>query len=199
MKTIKSNIILSSLVLILASIISPAKASENLEVSAIDEAKKIRMELNTPAIEAINVRLYNNSNRVLYSDQIAAGATFEDEFDFSSVRNGTYSLVSELGSLRYNRIFHVDEHAVEFKESYYTFIPQFKYEDDQLMVHFINNQSESLGVSIEDEYGRIFDAYYNAPGDTFSRIYALDDLEMGSYVIHLMSGQEMFSYEFTVE
>lgn len=199
MKTIKINTIISSLVLILASVTIPAKAIENLEVSTIDDAKKIRIELNTPASEAINVRLYSKSKRVLYSDRIAAGATFEDEFDFSTVRKGTYSLVSELGSLRYNRIFHVDENAVEFKESYYTFIPQFKYEDDQLMVHFINNQNESLGVSIEDEYGRVFDAYYNAPGDTFNRIYALDDLSTGSYVIYLMSGQEMFSYEFTVE
>ncbi len=199
MKTIHNTFIATSLMIIFSLVAPPAGATGNLEVNTLDNEKTVRMELTTPAEGEINVILYDAAERIFYNDRISAGATFEDEFDFSSVRNGTYSLVSELGSLRYNRVFHVDEHAVKFQESYYTFIPQFRYEEDELMVHFVNNQQNSLGISIEDEYGRVFDAYYDAPGDTFNRIYALEDLSTGSYVIHLMSGEEMFSYEFTVE
>ncbi len=199
MKTIHTTFIATGLMIIFSLVASPAGATGNLEVNTLENEKTVRMELSTPAEGEINVILFDAAERILYNDRISAGATFEDEFDFSTVRKGTYRLISELGSLRYNRVFHVDENAVKFQESYYMFIPQFKYEEDQLMVHFINNQQNSLGISIEDEYGRVFDAYYDAPGDTFSRIYALDDLSTGSYVIHLLSGEEMFSYEFTVE
>jgi len=199
MKNLHTTFILTGFILIFSIGMRPAEATGNLEVNTLDNEKMVRMELNTPASVAISVRLYDEADRIFYNDQISAGTTFEDEFDFSTVRKGTYRLVSELGSLRYNRIFQVDENLVEFKESYYTIIPQFKKEQDQLMVHMINNQENSLGVSIEDEYGRVFDAYYDAPGDTFERIYALDDLSSGDYVIHLISGKEMFSYEFTVE
>lgn len=155
MKTRNITFVTISLILLSPVFLPPVGATENLEVIAIENAKTVRMELTTPASVAINVTLYDEAERIYYSDKISAGATFEDEFDFSTVRKGTYRLVSELGNLRYNQIFQVNENAMEFQESFSTFIPQFKLNEDQLMVHFINNFQRTLGISIEDELGHV--------------------------------------------
>lgn len=199
MKIKNSNPILLGIIILSFTIISSVEATENLEVSRIEKSKMVRMELNTPAEAAINVRLLNANDRILYSDQISAGATFEDEFDFSTVRNGTYRIVSELGNKRYNRVFTVTDNAVEFKESFYSFVPQFELKDETLLVHYIKNFDGNVGISIEDETGRIFDAYYEEDAFEFANAYGLEGLQPGAYVFHLQSGKEHFSYTFIIE
>jgi hypothetical protein len=174
-------------------------ATGNLEVKTVENDKTVRMAINTPAEGEISLLLYDQFDRVYFNDRISAGTTFEEEFDFSAVRRGTYRLVSEMGNMRYNRVFKVGKDAVEFQESFYSFVPQFKVDGDRLLVHLIKNPEVTLGVSIEDGFGQVFDAYYEDPGNTFSKVFGLDGLESGFYVFRLMSGNEVFSHEFTIE
>lgn len=199
MKTRNRNIIAGAILFVTFSISGTVGATENLEVITIDESKTVRMELSTPAIAEINVMLYNANDRLLYSDQITAGATFEDEFDFSSFRNGTYMLVSELGNKRFNRVLTVSDTGVDFTDGYYSFTPEFKVDEEKLVVHYLKNPSGNVGISIENESGRIFDAYYNDSEAVFTNAYDLSDLGSGTYTFHLMSGSEKFSYDFNVE
>lgn len=199
MKAKVQHILFSSIAFIAFSLLSPAMATGNLEVNTLKNEKTVRMALNTPAEGEISLVLYDQSDRIHFNDRISAGATFEEEFDFSTVRRGTYRLVSEMGNMRYNRVFKVGKDAVALQESYYTFVPQFKVDGDRLLVHLIKDANEDVGISIEDGYGQVFDAYYEAPGPTFSKVFRLDDLESGFYEIRLMFGSELFSHEFTIE
>jgi hypothetical protein len=178
---------------------APVAATGNLEVSTLENEKTVRMELNAPAEGEINLVLYDQSDRIFFNDRISAGTTFEEEFDFSTVRRGTYRLVSEMGNMRYNRIFSVGKDAVELRESYYSFVPQFKVDGDRLLVHHIKDANEDIGISIEDSYGQVFDAYYEDSGTTFSKVFGLDRLGNGSYVIRIMTGNGLFSHEFSIE
>lgn len=199
MKATVQHIVFSSIAFMAFSLLSPVMATGNLEVNTLENDKTVRMALNTPAEGEISLVLYDQFDRIYFNDRISAGTTFEEEFDFSAVRRGTYRLVSEMGNMRYNRVFKVGKDAVEFQESYYSFVPQFKVDGDRLLVHHIKAPSETVAVSIEDAYGQIFDAYYGDSGNIFTKVFGLDRLERGSYMIRFMSGNEMFSHEFTVD
>jgi hypothetical protein len=199
MKATVQHIIFSSIAFIAFSFLSPAMATGNLEVNTLENEKTVRMALNTPAEGEISLVLFDQYDRIYFNDRISAGTTFEEEFDFSTVRRGTYKLVSEMGNMRYNRVFKVGKDAVEFQESYFSTVPQFRLEGDMLLVHLIKDANEDVGISIEDAYGQVFDAYYEDPGNTFSKVFGLDDLESGFYEIRLMYGSELFSHEFTLE
>lgn len=175
---------------------SPLDASENLEVSAIEASKKIRMELETPANAEIEVNIFNNFNRVLYSDRISAGTTFETEFDFSTLKEGTYRLVSELGNIRYNRVLEVNDRGIEFKDSYYTYVPFFIQEGELMKVQFKNSLENSVRIQFEDSWGEIFEVYYQEPGISFGAMFSLQELPRGSYLIRLITGRDSFTQEF---
>lgn len=196
MKTIKKYLIVPSIALMLFSSLSPLGATENLEVNTTEKSKKVQMELATPSSGAINVMLYDEADRLVYSDKISAGETFAGEFDFSTVREGSYRLTSEIGNMRYNRILHVSDNKVEFTESYYSFTPVFRVVDDKLQVFYINNLEDSFSIIVEDESGYLYDGYYSDMGDDYNKTYGLQGLKSGSYTVQLMSGQEVFSFEF---
>jgi len=199
MKATIQHILFSGAAFVILTFATPVSATGNLEVSTLENEKTVRMELNAPAEGEINLVLYGQSERIYFNDRISAGTAFEEEFDFSTVRRGTYRLVSEMGNMRYNRIFRVSRDAVEFQESYYSFVPQFRIEGDRLLVHHIKDANEDVGISIEDSYGQVFDAYYEDSGTTFSKVFGLDRLGNGSYVIRIMTGSELFSHEFSIE
>lgn len=196
----KNNpLIILGAALMLLSASSTMKANENVEVTALEDAKKIRVELNTPASSSVNVILYNRFDRVVYNDQISEGSTFESEIDFSYMNRGTYRLASKVGNLKYNRIIEVTREGIEFTDSYYTMLPEFRVQDDMLLVHMLITQDEAVGVSIEDSNGSVVNNYYYEPGVTFSIAYGLENLSQDTYTIRLLAGKDMFSYEFEVE
>ncbi|MGC9343245.1 MAG: hypothetical protein ACP5E3_11125 [Bacteroidales bacterium] len=199
MKNLK-NILLASMLsfsLILVSVDS--RASENLEIIIVENSQLMKMEVKSPSMEEIDVFLYNQNDRQIFSDKIGLGETFETQFDFSELRNGTYKLVSEVGNMRVNRVIQVSDNKVELVDDYYSFIPVFTQKEDKLIVHYVNNGAEDIGVSIESNLSNYYDAYYDNAGLIFSRIYSLKNFEPGTYSILLTSKGDFHSYEFRVD
>ncbi len=176
----------------------PVGATENLEVNAIEASKKIQLELGSPAEAEIDVRIYNNLNRKIYSDRISAGATFEREIDFSTFREGTYRLITELENVRYNRVLEVNADGIAFTDSYYSYVPFFIQEDEMMKVQFKNNLDSNIRVTFEDGWGEFFETYYQDPGRSFGAIFNLKELPRGTYFVRLYSGRDTFSYEFEI-
>jgi hypothetical protein len=58
---------------------------------------------------------------------------------------------------------------------------------------------KDVGISLENEMGSVFDAFYDKQGSFFSEAYAMNRLERGRYTMNLMSNGEMFSHEFSIE
>jgi hypothetical protein len=199
MKTRHIILTMMSSLFMLFSAVGTVKATEEVEVNTIEASKKIRMELSAPVYFEINVTLYGSFSRVLYNDQIAPGATFEDEFDFSAVRNGTYRLVSQKGHMKYHRVFSVSDSGVEMTDSYYSFYPQFKQEGDLLRMQFINTAQSGVSVRIVDAWGEVFNDYYSDPGKVFSATYGLNRLPAGYYTLQFESDDVFYTHEFTVE
>ena len=189
------SFVVSALLLVIFTS-SPLAATENLEVTPIDKSKMIRMELSTPIEASINIMLINKADKVVYRDQISPGATFDEEFDFSTVRQGTYTLVSEMGNMRYNRILKVTGDAVKFTESFYSFVPQFKLVGDRLMIQYIKNPDENIAITIENEKELIYDDYYTDQENIINITYDLGNLSEENYLVNFSSGKNFFTYEF---
>jgi hypothetical protein len=189
------SFVVSALLLVIFTS-SPLAATENLEVTPIDKSKMIRMELSTPIEASINIMLINKADKVVYRDQISPGATFDEEFDFSTVRQGTYTLVSEMGNMRYNRILKVTGDAVNVTESFYSFVPQFKLMGDRLMIQYIKNPDENIAITIENEKELIYDDYYTDQENVVNITYDLGNLSEENYLVNFSSGKNFFTYEF---
>jgi len=191
--------IATGVIFLLIFSVLPAGATENVEVNAIEQSKTIRMELNTPASEMIEVTLYGRFDRVLYNDRICAGETYEDKFDFSAVKKGSYKLVSQLRNMKFNRVIQVSEQGVEITERYFTFAPQFRQEGDTLKVHFLNQPNKNIGIAIDEAWGNVYDAFYFQTDDIFSVNYDLRKLPEGTYTLQLMHGSETYTHEFSID
>lgn len=199
MKTGNIKLILSGAIIMLISSAATVGATEDLDVTTIDDTRKIRMELNEPAASTVNVILYNSYGTVVYDNLISEGATFDNEIDFSDMRRGTYKLSSKVGNLKYNRIIEVTSNSVELTDSYYTMLPQITQKDGKLMVHMPNIPESTIGVSIEDSNGSVVNDYYYEPGETFSIVYSLKNLSRDIYTIRLLTDTDVFVHEFKVE
>jgi len=200
MKTKKNILTAVGTIVMSFMLMMPAGATENVEVNVIDASKKIRVELESPADAEIDVRIYNSFNRVLFTDRISAGATFDTEIDFSTFKKGTYRLVSQVGNTKYNRVLEVSDSGIEVKESYNTFVPFFIQKDDLMKIQYKNSMEENIRIEFADGiWGEFFDVYYQEPGITFTAIYSLQELPRGSYSITMYSGRDMYSQEFVVE
>ena len=199
MKTIYRNMTYVFASVMLVTISFRANAIEKLEVITEENSKVITLKMDSPIGEAMDVALLNNRERVIYEDQIASLASFEDTYDLGHLEDGTYTLVSSVSNMRLHRILEVNGSDVELVDSYTTFKPQFKMIDGMLVVHYVIEGTKDIGISVESGLGTLYDSYYSNNERIFSKAFRLDDLARGNYTLNLVSDGEFFSYDFRVD
>ena len=199
MKTIYRNILHSFPVLMLMVISLGAIASENLEVTTEVNSRVIRLNMSTPTAETMDLLLFNDRNRVIYQDKIASLSLYEESYDFSDLKDGTYTLVSAVANMRLSRVLDVRGSEVKLADSYYTFQPHFKLVDDKILVHYVIEGNKDIGISIESGSTTLFDAFYGNNERVFAKTFAIGDLAKGSYTLHFVSQGEFYSFDFEVD
>jgi hypothetical protein len=199
MKNLRNKLFTSIIALAIITISIDAKEIENFEVVILENSSVVKMEVNNPSTTVINISLFNAFEKMILSEKVDLGETYESQVDFSDLRRGTYTLVSEVGNMRLNKIFRVNNSQVELIDSYYSFKPVFLVEDDLLTVHYINNGNEDISLSIEDNLNVYYDEYYTTDDMIFSKVYSIENLESGIYNFKFMSNGELFTHEFEVD
>lgn len=201
MKSITKALLSSIFGLVVISASVRASATEILKVTALENSPVIRMEISDPSLKEINLYLFDQNNRAVFRDRVDPGSTFETSFDFSETVNGTYKLVSEMGHMKFNRIFSVSESKVRLVDSFYSFSPQFALEDGKMLVQYINSVGNSIGVAIENvnENSVIFEDFYGTTPLTFSKVFDVDHLNRGDYKLTLSTGGEFYAYDFSID
>lgn len=187
---------LISMIFILGSF--STRASENLDVVIIDNSNIIRMEVKNPSSEAMDIYLFNENKREIFSKRVGLGEILESQYDFTNLKNGTYTLVSEVAHMRLNRVIEVKDSQANLVDRYYSFLPVFTQKDDQLLLHYVSNGGEDIGVSIENSKGEIFDDYYDNEDLIFTKTYSFENLEAGIYKFKFVSNGIFHTYEFEV-
>lgn len=174
-------------------------AIEDLEVKIDENKPVVRMEINIPSTNEIDFYLYNANERMIFSDRAELFETFESQFDFSEYRKGTYTLVSEIGNMRYNKVLEVKDSKVELIDSYYSFTPIFQQEGDLLTMYFINNGDGDIAVSIEDMSNTYYDAYYGSEDLIVQKVYSLENFRTGEYTFRFSANSEIYEHVFEVK
>lgn len=199
MKKIKELLFTSIMSMSFLLVSFESRASENLEVVMIENSNIMRLEVKNPSLEEIDLYLYNQNDRKIFSEKVGLGETFVTQIDFSGLKNGTYTLVSEVSNMRVNRVIEISGSQIDLVDNYYTFIPVFTQKDDKLLVHYINNGGEDIGVSIESNDGAFFDAFYKNGDTIFSKAFSLENLGTGTYKFQFISQSDFYTHEFEVD
>jgi len=198
---IKRNFIAIPIVgMFLFSLPVSSKSFENVEVEMVENERAVIMEVKNENLLSINVSLFTNNEREIFSERVENGETFESKIDFEGLRNGRYTLVSQIGNMKVNKVLEVKDTQVELVDRYYSYVPTFAQEGDLLTVYYINDMSAAIGVSIEDDFYSYLDTYYDSSDNTiFKKVYSLKNLEPGTYQFNMTSKGEFFTHEFEVE
>jgi hypothetical protein len=189
--------------LVFAAIISMLSTSEvkaflNLEVIIEDNSNIVTMKMVTPGFDAIDFTLLNERNRLIRQERAVSPSSLEHSFDFGNLKDGRYTVISEINHLRYNKIFEVRGSQVEMIESFSTFAPVFKMEDEKIFVHYPLNGQEDIGISIESEKAVYFDSYFNDVEQVFSQAFDIDLLSRGSYTLTVATQGQFYDFDFEV-
>lgn len=199
MKTLKRNLTVTIFSLMAILISTNSNAMINLNVTTNENSKLIQMELLTPSSEEINIYLLNKRDKELYRERIMGGSTYSNLYDFEDFKKGTYTLVSEIENMRFNRTIEVNEAGAKVIDSYYTFSPTFKIDQGELLVHYISDVKDNVDISIDGLTGFSYDATFSSEDMVFSRAFEIDKLEKGFYTMSFFSRGEYHSYDFEVK
>ncbi len=199
MKNITKSLIAPFLGMALILFSIGSRASENLEVAIIENTNTLLMEVKSPSSEEMNIFLLNRSDREIFRKQVGSGETLESQFNFSDLKNGTYTLVSQVANMKLNRVIQVTDSRAELVNSYYSFLPVFDQLDDKIRVHYINNGGEDIGISVEDDNGEIFKNFFGNEDFIFTKTFSLENLEAGDYKFKFTSNGDFYTYEFKLD
>lgn len=175
------------------------KSIESLEVIIDEKAAALTLKVNAENKNEINFSIYNENERMIFSDRAEMNESFESLVDFSEYRQGTYKLVSTTGSFRYHKILEVKDSKVEIIDSFYSFTPVIQQDGDQLIVHYKNFANSDIGIGFTDESNNYFDFFYDAEGDmVFQKVFSLKNFESGEHTLTFTANGEFFEHVFVV-
>ena len=175
-----------------------AVASEYMNITSMNNSKSIQVEIDAPQLVPVIVYLQSEDDKIIYMENIVAGSTFDQQIDFNDYNNGTYILTSQKGNMRYNSIIEVNDSYAEITSEYYSFIPEFRMNEDRIIVHYINNVSDKVNVKIKDRWGLVYNEYFYDDA-IFSRAFTTEGLVEGDYTLEFTSEGETFTFTFDVE
>jgi hypothetical protein len=199
MKTLNKKYALIFTAAFLVVITLNVRAFDNMEVIIEENSSFVQLKMTNPAVESMNVFLLNQRDRVIQQDRIEHLSAFEQSYDFSELKDGTYTLVSQMQHMRYNKVLEVRDNQVEMTDAYYSFTPVFKMKDDMILVNYLLNGSEDIAITVKRYSKPIFHGYYGNNEYSFEKIFSLEDLPAGDYSLQLASNKDTYAYDFSVE
>ena len=176
-----------------------ARTFGDIEVFFEENSKVVYLKLENPAMESLDLLLLDDRNRVIKQKDLGNLSNLEYSYDFSDLKDGNYTLVSELNHMRFNKVMEVRDSRVKMINSFYSFAPEFKLQDDKVLVHYILNGDRNISISIEKGSETIFDTYFDNNERVFSKAFAINELESGSYTLQFASQEDFYSFEFEVD
>jgi hypothetical protein len=185
--------------LIFVAGVTQARAFENVEVSIEDNSNVVQLKISNPSIGNLDLMLLNSRDQVIREDRMGDLSSLEQSYNFDGLKEGTYTLVSSLRHMHYTKVLEVRDSKVTMTDSYYSFSPTFKMEDDKILVHYVMEGDRDVSVSIEQNSDTIFDSFFDNNEKVFSKAFAIDGLSSGSYTMRVVSQDDFYSYEFQVD
>lgn len=202
----KKSFIKSAFVAIAATFVATASfAVEPPSVKALEKfaysayapqgQKKIRMAFENGTGEAISVRIYDQSNRLVYSEKLKNIQQMRRDYVFADdLASGVYRVDLRAGEFTGSSTLGVGTAAYKKFSAYVS--P--KIMDGAIKVAYDGN-SEGVYLSITDANGAVIYSEQTGNQSSFARRYDLSQLPKGKYRLLVLHGNESIEQTYEVK
>lgn len=135
--------------------VTTATANElNLSISTEVNSKSLTLEFKTKTADT-DLTLIDESNKVLYFENITDVVIYRKKFDFSELKKGNYKLIVE-NTLTYTvHSFSLAKDSIEIGDTVEESKPFFKVLDKRMAINFLNLNQDDLTILVYDSEDRI--------------------------------------------
>lgn len=167
----------------------------DINVFALKESSKVKVEIEVPSREDVRVSLMDPNGIVIHSDVINKNSDYDKVFDFSQVDNGVYTFVTKTGYTTVTKTIELENSSISVISKEYKYAPIFMVDGDILKVSFLNKSKEDISIYLEDSAKE----YYKEYGDNslaYGKMININNLPTGEYTFALVAGEEKYVYRF---
>lgn len=197
----KTTNLLSGILVMLAAVFSlnTLQAAGTYSVIPVENETKLKIEVETPEAIPVNLKVLDQRKNLILSEEISSGTMYSQDFDYSEHKNGKYHFMFNKGDLTFNKIVRVKNSKAEVLSQYVTSTPRFKMKDNNLFIHYINDKSSQVQITID---GKRFNmrhvnaSFFNE--SIIAKGLSLEYLYPGEYIVTLKSGDESYTEEITI-
>lgn len=153
-----------------------------LYVHPLEASKKVSVELSLPILNTVSIYIFDNNEKLILHEKIEKGLSYKRIYDFSELKTGRYTIVSDSKNLQVTKKINVNENSIDVISTEYFHRPVFKLRDDVLNIIYMNRDQSIVKISIEDSKT----TYYQEelPGDLlFKKSFDLQNLSRGEYTV----------------
>ena len=177
---------------------SMAESNEKVRVIAMSQKSVLLFVMNHEKQWAtMNINKINTEEE-LYSKTTARDKIYRGIYDFSKVPEGDYKLSIDFNDKTYDKEIKVTSDGLEIiKEADYI-DPEFSSKNNTLKVMFYNPANKGVSVSFSNGLKDFYTDNLPEQIGSFERSYNLKNLETGSYIVKLTSGDRKYLYSFDV-
>jgi len=142
----------------------------------------------------------NSTGKILHEKKIQNNESFTQDFDFTSLKNGYYTLevnkdfqidVTPFTIISEEVLFHKKAKKIIFK-------PVMRIEENKILITKLNFEAASLSVLIYYENDLIFKDIAKG-GDLLNRVYSLQKDKKGDYKVILKANNRTYINEFILK
>ncbi|MBN1115562.1 MAG: hypothetical protein JXA77_00030 [Bacteroidales bacterium] len=134
-----------------------------------------------------------NENVVFYQESLKDVTEFAKVFDFSQLRNGSYTMIVKAGNESLSESFNIVNGQLTVQESKKLQEPIFNLTEDNLVIFFNNKKAKDVTVEFLEGSKEFFTDYVDAK--VTARKYALSNLPDGEFVVKVSTSDGFYAYE----
>ena len=181
--------ILSFLFAVLISGTALASKPISLEV----DSHTLNLDLLESARFGAKISITNDAGQVIHSDKVLAGTTTK-KYNLSKLAKGYYSLIIENNTMVFNQAFEINNQGISTsKEGNETFKPSVRFENGLVYLSTLT-LGNTAAVSIYDTNGTVILNELYKQENIVNKIYSIDQLPLGDYIISVKNGTNTFTY-----
>ena len=197
MKTMKSFFAVAIAVLIAGGAI----ASGNLRVNIASGGKDMAaVDISNIKMSTFEIEVTDNNGEVVFYKETKAPATsYQRNYDFSRLEDGTYFFTVKIDNESTETKFEIEKGQVNVKEEKKMVDPVFVFDNKQLKLSYLNfNGDNTILIVYDSSRSQLYEKdlksdFVTQHGIDFSK------LPNGNYEVVLSSGNEVHSYDVFID
>jgi hypothetical protein len=203
-KTVKMNFLKSLKgilsVIVLVSFVTVANAMDETTPKINFERvanEKIKLSFENMSEQASFLSIFNDNREIVYYEVIK-NSDYARVFDLHILEDGQYLIEVEFNNKTVKQNATIDNNNLTLGLLETIEKPVFKIKENTVSVQMININETVINIEITDENGSVFYEKTETAVDNFGKLYILNELVRGNYIITIAVNDILYSKYITV-